>query len=169
MGLIDLVKNNSEMRKIFGQQELRIIEKQLLGITLSPSEKTRLSRDIRPKFKIIRKLALFENEFEIKKAQEIKHIIENAKEEILSIKDIPKIKKIFVFGSYVENNLRPNSDIDLAIQFKKIEKKQIGKFILRAQGYVNSKIQISVFNNLPEKIKNEIINKGRIIYVDGKN
>jgi len=54
MGLLELIRHEKELRRIFGQQELKIIEKQLLGVNLSPSEKTRLSRDIKPKFEIIK-------------------------------------------------------------------------------------------------------------------
>ncbi len=169
MGLIDLINQEEGMRKIFGQRELEIIKKQLLGINLSASEKTRLSRDIRPKLEIIKKISLFEKEFKLKKAQEINHIIKMTNEEILEIKGYPKIKKIYVFGSYVENKLRINSDIDIAVEFKSIEKKRASEFIIDSQGKINSKVQISVFNILPEKIKKEILNKGRIIYEYGKN
>ena len=60
MGLLDFVRHEKEMRRLFGQQELKIIEKQLLGVELSPSEKTRLSSDVRPKFEIIKKVNNFE-------------------------------------------------------------------------------------------------------------
>ena len=112
MGLLEFVRQDKEMRRLFGQQELKIIEKQLMGVELSPSEKTRISRDIRPKFSVIRKLSPFEKEFSLKKAQEIKFLIEDAKEIILESKVAKKIKRIFVFGSYVENKMRLNSDID---------------------------------------------------------
>jgi len=164
MTLLELVKYNPDMRRLFGQQELKIIEKQLMGVELSPSEKTRISRDIRPKFKIVEKLALFENEFSLKKAQEIKFLVEEAKKIILEETSPKNIKKIFIFGSYVENQMRFNSDIDIAVEFKEISKKEASKFKLRILGKVNKKIQVSVFNTLPEKIKKEILNKGKTIY-----
>jgi len=112
MGLLELVRHDKDMRKLFGQQELKIIEKQLLGVELSPSEKTRISRDIRPKLVMVRKLSSFEREFSLKKAQEIKYLIQEAVEIILEHSLAKHMDKIFVFGSYVENTMRHNSDID---------------------------------------------------------
>lgn len=164
MALLELVKHGNEMRKLFGQQELRIIEKQLLGVTLSPSEKTRLSRDIRPKFNIIETLSNFSGEFRIKKGQEIKYLINEARELILEFKQNKRIEKIWLFGSSVENQLRLDSDIDIAIEFKKITKKQATKFLLNIQGKLSEKIQLSIYNILPKKIQRVINEKGRIIY-----
>ena len=164
MGLLELVKHEKEMRRLFGQQELKIIEKQLLGVGLSPSEKTRLSRDVRPKFEIIRKINNFEKEFSIKKAQEIKFLIEEAKEILLISKVPSRVIRIFVFGSYVENKMRIGSDIDIAVEFKKVSLKEATKFKLEMQGRIDKKIQLNVFNILPEKIIREILNKGKVIY-----
>lgn len=164
MSLLELVKKDKEMRRIFGEKELKIIEKQLMGVNLSASEKTRLSRDIRPKFEIIEKISSFKQEFELKKAQEIKYLIEQAKEIILESLYAKSIKKIIVFGSYVENQLRFDSDIDIAVEFREISKKEASKFLLDMLGKVPEKIQLEVFNNLEDKIKKEIIEKGRIIY-----
>jgi len=169
MGLLDLVRKKKEMRKLFGQQELKIIEKQLLGVELSPSEKTRLSRDIRSKFDIISVLSNFEKEFSLKKAQEVKFLIEEAKEIILDFKGFSKVKKIYVFGSYVENKMRLNSDIDIVVEFGRISSREASKFKIKMQGVLNEKIHLSVFNLLPEKIKKEVLGKGRKIYDDGKS
>ena len=54
MSLINIIKTNKDIRKIFGKKELVIIEKQLLGVSLTQSEKNRLSRDIRKKFEVIK-------------------------------------------------------------------------------------------------------------------
>ena len=66
MSLINLLKNK-DARKIFGKRELKIIEKQLQGISLTQSEKNRLSRDIRKKFEFISKVSGFKEEFKLKK------------------------------------------------------------------------------------------------------
>ncbi len=163
MGILELTKHK-EMRRIFGQQELNIIKKQLLGVALSPSEKTRLSRDIRPKFKIIEELSNFKQEFNLKKAQEIKFIIEQSKEIILENNLKKNINKIFVFGSYIENNLRFGSDIDIAVEFDKIDKREASKFKINIQGKLNKKVQLTIFNFLPKKMQEEILNKGKVIY-----
>jgi len=164
MALLDLVKHEKAMRKLFGEQELKIIEKQLLGINLSPSEKTRISRDIRPKFEIIGKLSDFKQEFNLKKAQEIKYLINKTKEIILESNWKKKIKNIKVFGSFVDNQLRLSSDIDLSVEFDKISKKESNNFKIEMLGKLPEKVQIQIYNNLPEKIQQEIIKKGKIIY-----
>jgi predicted nucleotidyltransferase len=169
MGILELIKNKQEMRRLFGEKELKIIEKQLLGVSLTPSEKTRLSRDIRPKFEIILELSNFSKEFELKKAQEIKYLIEEAKEIILSDKESFEIKKIYVFGSFIKNKLRLNSDIDIVVELDKTSITNASKFKMKTQGLLNKKIQLTIFNLLPDKIKSEVLNKGKIIYDRGKN
>jgi predicted nucleotidyltransferase len=168
MSLLEFVKKEKGMRKLFGEKELKIIEKQLMGVNLSPSERTRLSRDIRPKFLIIEKLSNQVREFPLKKAQEIKFLIEEAMEIIVENR-YKNLKKVFVFGSYVENKLRFDSDIDIALEFYEIELRDASKLKFELQGKVNQKIQISIFNTLPEKIQKEILEKGRVIYENGKN
>jgi len=164
MGLLELVKHEKAMRKIFGQQELKIIEKQLLGINLSASEKTRLSRDIRPKFEIVKELSDFKKEFNLKKAQRIKEMVEKTKELVLESEYFNKIKKIILFGSTIENKRTFRSDVDIAVVFDNINKKNAGKFRIHILGRVNDKIDIKVYNILPEKLKKEIDKKGKVLY-----
>jgi len=161
MTLIYEIKNNPNMRKIFGKKEIEIVEKQLLGVPLKPSEKTRLSRDIKKKFDAIKKLSLYENQLEIKKGSEIKRVVKNAKQDILENKEI---KTIFLFGSTVDKTRTLNSDIDIAVEFNKIDKKQAILFRKNILGKVDEKIDILVYNTLPDKIKKEIKNKGMIIW-----
>ncbi|MDD5650341.1 MAG: nucleotidyltransferase domain-containing protein [Candidatus Nanoarchaeia archaeon] len=164
MGLLQLIKKNKDLRKIFGERELKIIEKQLLGIQLTKSETTRLSRDIRKKFEVIKELAPFSEEFELKKGAEIKSFIEEAKEVIMNSKYFNKINKIILFGSTVNNQLTFMSDIDLAVEFSNISNREATKFRIEMSGRVNDRIDIQVLNILPTKIKKEIIKNGKIIY-----
>jgi len=164
MGLLQLIKKNKDLRRIFGERELKIIEKQLLGVQLSKSETTRLSRDIRKKFEIIKELSLFSGEFRLKKGAEIKFFIEEAKEVIMNGKYFNKINKIILFGSAVKNQLTFMSDIDLAVEFNNITNKEATKFRIEMSGRINDRIDVQVFNVLPEKIKKEIIKNGKIIY-----
>ncbi len=164
MGLFELVKHEKSMRRLFGQQELKIIEKQLLGINLSASEKTRLSRDIRPKFEIVKEIARFSDEFKLKKAAGVKKKIERALELILEDKLRNKIKEIWLFGSSVENKRTFKSDIDIAVLFDQIDLREATKFRIRILGNFDEKMDIQVYNVLPEKIKKEIDKKGRILY-----
>ena len=163
MNLTNLLKD-PRARKIFGQRELKIIEKQLLGINLTQSEKNRLSRDIRVKLSFIKDISRFEEEFNLKKGAEIKKIIKDVKEVILQDKLFPKIKKIILFGSTVDNTRTFRSDIDIAVEFTETNLKEATEFRIRIAGSSHDNVDIQVFNILPEKIKKEIVSKGRIIY-----
>ncbi|MCK4588843.1 MAG: nucleotidyltransferase domain-containing protein [Nanoarchaeota archaeon] len=164
MKLLKFLKFNKKTRKIFGKRELKIIEKQLLGINLTQSEKNRLSRDIRPKFEFIKEAARFSEEFKLKKGSEIKKMIEEAKEIILSDVFFGKITKIILFGSAAENKLTFKSDIDLAVKFDGIGLREATFFRKRISGKVNSRIDVQVYNHLPAKIKKEIDLKGKLLY-----
>lgn len=164
MNLPEFLKKNENTRKIFGERELKIIEKQLLGINLTQSERNRLSRDIRKKLKFIKDASVFSEEFELKKGGIIKQMIKEAKEVILESKYSPQIKKIALFGSAAENQLTMSSDIDLAVEFNKINIEEATKFRINIMGKVNKRLDIQVYNILPEKIKKEIDEKGKVIY-----
>ena len=95
MSLIKLL-GTDDARRIFGKREIKIIEKQLMGVALTQSEKNRLSRDVRKKLEFIRKAARFEDEFGLKKGAEIKRIIDDSKDVLLSDPMSRKIEKIFL-------------------------------------------------------------------------
>jgi len=166
MNFLEFLKKSENARKIFGKRELKIIEKQLLGVNLTQSEKNRLSRDIRKKLKFIKGASKFEEEFELKKAYNIKELIQGAKKEILEDVLFKKIKKIFLYGSTIEKKLALNSDIDLAVKFDEITLREATLFRKRILGKVKNKIDIQVYNFLPNKIREEINKKGRILYED---
>jgi len=154
MGLIQFLKSNKNTRKIFGQRELKIIEKQLLGINLTQSEKNRLSRDIRKKFEFIKDISRFNYDFELKKGSEIKEKIERAKKIILNDELRNRIKRILLFGSSVTNERTFRSDIDIAVEFKhEISLKEATEFRIRVLGNFDDKMDIQVFEFLPEKIQ----------------
>ena len=163
MSLLKTLRD-SEVRKLFGKKEIEIIEKQILGIKLKPSEKTRLSRDIKKKLIAVKKLSENVSEFELKKGRYIKENIEEAKEVILESKHHSIIKKIILFGSTAENSRTFRSDIDIAVEFDKIDSKEALEFRLKASGKLNEIVDIQVYNVLPEKIKREIDEKGKVIW-----
>jgi predicted nucleotidyltransferase len=164
MGLLNAIKRNPNIRKIFGKQELKIIEKQLMGVNLRASERTRLSRDIRKKFEAIKELSDYILEFQLKKGANIKDLINDAKEVILKGKYFLRIKKIILFGSAAENQLSLRSDIDIAVEFDKIDVKEATRFRLDILPKVNERVDVQVYNVLPEKIRAEIDLKGKVIY-----
>ena len=163
MNLINLLKDH-RARKIFGQRELKIIEKQLWGLNLTQSEKNRLSRDIRVKLSFIKDISRFEDEFNLKKGTEIKKIIEDVKEVILQDKLFPKIKKIILVGSTIDNTRTFRSDIDIAVEFTETDLKEATAFRIRISGTTNNQVDIQVFNILPEKLKKEIVFKGKVLW-----
>lgn len=169
MDLINFLNNNENARKIFGKRELKIIEKQLKGINLTQSEKNRLSRDIRKKFDFIRESYKYENEFDLKKGAEIKKIIQETTDIILATKFKPQIKRIYLFGSTATNKLTFRSDIDIAVEFEKINLKEATKFRIEIASKAKEKVDVQVFNILPEKIKKEVLNNHKILFENGKN
>lgn len=164
MNLIDAIKANKDVRRIFGKRELVIIEKQLLGVQLKPSEKTRLSRDIRKKFEAIASLIPYKEDFELKHGAIIKERINEAKEAILKSGYLPKINKIILFGSAAENKLTLLSDVDIAVEFKEISRSHATKFRLEILRRVNERVDVQVYNFLPNKIKKEIKEKGKLLW-----
>ncbi len=164
MDLIRFLVENKNSRKVFGRREIKIIEKQVKGVKLTQSEKNRLSRDIRIKLEFIKECSRFSNEFKLKKGAEIKNLIDEVKEEILNDKLRNKIKEIWVFGSFVDNTMTFRSDLDIAVLFDKISLREATLFRMRISRNFSEKIDIQVFNVLPEKIKKSIIEKHSLIW-----
>lgn len=164
MTLIDLIENDIDAKKIFGLKEMEIIKKQGLGLKLSQSEKNRLSRDIRPKLNAIKKLSVFKDQFDLKKAFLTKQQINLLKNQIILDKMGNKVKHIYLFGSFLTNKFSENSDIDIAIEFENITKKEASEFKLRIIQNLTDKFDISVLNTLPKNIQAEVVKNGRIIY-----
>lgn len=162
MTFINYLKNNENARLILGKKEIEIIEKQIWGLNLTPSEQTRLSRDIRKKLQAINELSKYKEEFKLKKAQEIKIILNESKAIILN-KLHSRIKEIILFGSYAKGNPSKDSDIDLVLKLKKTN---ISPTKLRAQlsGELNEKVDIQIYSSLPKKIQVEINKTGKKIY-----
>jgi predicted nucleotidyltransferase len=164
MGLIEFLKREKNARKIFGKREIKIIEKQLVGLKLTQSERNRLSRDIRAKLDFIKKAADYGGEFKLKHAAKIKEIIQNATEAISKDSFFSRIKRIILFGSYAEKQVHLDSDIDIAADFDDISLKEATDFRIRISGKVSDKADIQVYNFLPDKIKKEIDKNGVNLY-----
>ncbi|MFC1723589.1 nucleotidyltransferase domain-containing protein [Nanoarchaeota archaeon] len=163
MSLLGLLKK-PEARKIFGRREIKIIEKQLNGVNLTQSEKNRLSRDVRKKFEFISKIARYEDDFKLKKGMIIKREINKVLEIIMKDKEQKNINIVKLFGSAVENKLRLQSDIDISVEFKDIDVRKATEFRKRVLGRNSEKVDIQVYNVLPEKVQKEIDVKGKVLY-----
>jgi hypothetical protein len=73
------------------------------------------------------------------------------------------IKFIILYGSIVEGNQTPLSDIDLAVYYEGTKEERF-KFRMEALGNVNDKFDIQIFQDLPLYIRKEIISHGEILY-----
>lgn len=165
--LNNLLRHNKDARKIFGKKELEIIMKQLEGIKLTQSEKNRLSRDIRPKLEFIKEIAEFKDEFNLEKNQDNKKIIQKAVDIILKDESSRNIKVILLFGSFSDNSFTKNSDIDICVVFREsISLKKATEFRIRISGELPKKVDIQVFNVLPQKIKKEIARNHKVLYYE---
>ena len=166
MILRKFLRSNRNARKIFGKREIDIILKQLDGISLSQSEKNRLSRDIRPKLMLIKEISNFKDEFELKKDADNLRLIDKAVQLILQDELKGKIRAILLFGSHVEGIVTKRSDIDIAVVFTDISLEEATKFRIRISGKFSGKMDIQVFNILPQKIKRSIARNHKILYKD---
>jgi len=162
--LSEFLRQNKNARRVFGKKEIEIMLKQLEGLPLKQSEKNRLSRDIKPKLDFVKEVAKFENEFELKKDQDAKKIIDRAVKIILQDKLKDKIEAILLFGSRVNGIVTPRSDIDICVVFDNIEKEDADRFRIRILGNFSTKADIQVFNVLPQKIKRSIASSHKILY-----
>lgn len=158
------LRSNRNARKIFGKKEIEIILKQLDGISLSQSEKNRLSRDIRPKLEFIEGINEFKDEFKLKKNQDNKKIIGKAVDLILKDKLNDRIKAILLFGSMVKGVVTTRSDIDICVVFDDIERDEADRLRIRILGNFSTRVDIQVFNILPQKIKRSIASSHRILH-----
>ena len=165
MALLNIIKTNENLRKLFGKRELIIIQKQLLGLKLTQSEKNRLSRDIRKKLDAIKEISQFSSEFELKHGAEIKEIINESLEIISHSRFRNKIKRVVLFGSTGENTRTLNSDIDLAVEFSEINNNEATQFRLDIMKKTDNLVDIQIYNILPDKIKKEIDTKGRLLFL----
>jgi len=166
MNLKNFIEKNKDARRIFGKKEIEIILKQLDGIDLKQSEKNRLSRDIKPKLKFIKEILRFQDEFELKKNACNKKIIEKAIEHILNDELKENIKAILLFGSHAKGIVTKKSDIDICVIFDKISLDDATKFRIRISGELPDKVDVQIFNVLPQKIKREIARNHKTLYKD---
>ena len=167
LNLKKFLKNNKNARKIFGKKELKIIFKQLDGITLTQSEKNRLSRDIRQKLEFIKELNQFKYEFKLKKDQNNLQLIDKVVGTMINDEFKKNIEAIFLFGSRVKGVVTHRSDIDICAVFNKdVSLQESTKFRIRVLRDLPDKVDVQVFNVLPQKLKRAIAANHKILYKD---
>lgn len=166
LALEEFLRNNKNARRVFGKKEINIILKQLNGISLTQSEKNRLSRDIRPKLRLVKEISKFEDEFKLKKDANNLRLLDKAVQLILQDELKDRITAILLFGSHVNGVVTKRSDIDIAVIFTHITLEEATKFRIRISGEFAEKMDIQVFNVLPQKIKRLIARKHNVLYQD---
>lgn len=159
-----ITQNTESLRLLFGKEEINIMKKQLRGVSLTQSEKNRLSQRIRPKLHAIQQCAVFKEEFSLKKGGDILKQLKILEEQMLLDKEGRNIKKIYIFGSFVKKEMTLDSDIDVAVEFQDITLKEASLFKKRILENAQDTFDISVFNTLPSHIQKEVIEHGKIIY-----
>ncbi len=160
MSLLKLLKS-ADVRKIFGKRELKIIEKQMMGVDLTQSEKNRLSRDIRKKLEVVKELARFSDSFKLKKGVEVKRIINDT---ILILYSEKNVKKIYLYGSSVSGSRTLCSDIDIAVSLGKLSSRDSTLFRKHVLRKVHPQVNVQVLETLPENIRKDILRSGKIVY-----
>ncbi|MEK6960916.1 MAG: nucleotidyltransferase domain-containing protein [Nanoarchaeota archaeon] len=169
MNLINLIRQDPDVRRLFGRKELAIIEKQLMSVQLRPSERTRLSRDIRKKLDAVRKLARFQDDFKLKKGGQIKKMVDDAREIILKSRWFPRIRRIILYGSVVKGDATLHSDIDIAIDLMSADQADATLLRKELSGRIDERIDVQVLNVLPEKIKKAAILHHKVVYERSDN
>ncbi len=163
VGLVGFLQGNSEVRRLFGKRELVIIKKQAWGVKLTQSERNRLSRDIRRKLEVVVQLAEFKDEFRLKCGSALKERIGQVMAAIHRHPLFLKIRRVWLYGSTVDEERTLDSDIDVAVEFEGVSEAEGWNFRRRVMGPFDEKIDVQVYNFLPAALKNEI-RKGRILY-----
>ena len=163
--LKNIFKKNPDVRKLFGKKEIEIIIKQIEGINLTQSEKNRLSKDIRPKLNVIEEISKFKDEFKLEKNQENKRLMQKVLKTISNDKYKDKIIAILLFGSFADNTYTKRSDIDICVLFNnEISRNESTEFRIRILGEFSLKIDLQIFNFLPQKIKKNISINHKVLY-----
>lgn len=83
--------------------------------------------------------------------------IRDLAEEISKLKCI---SCIFLFGSYVNDKMRKDSDIDIAVLTKNATEKDK----LKIMGFSNDVFDVSVFSRLPLQIQFRVLRDGKVIF-----
>jgi len=75
---------------------------------------------------------------------------------------------VYIFGSYILEKTRKNSDIDIGIVFKEKVSKDIHKYIelykIFSDVFKDREIDIVFLNNADLTLKFDVVNNGKVIY-----
>lgn len=80
---------------------------------------------------------------------------------VSELKKYPKVLAIILFGSYAKKQVKPLSDIDIAVIIKGMDKKTETE----VASYSSDKLDIVPFHRLPLYIQFEVLKHGKVLFV----
>ena len=83
------------------------------------------------------------------------------KELVAELKKYPKVLAIILFGSLAKRQVKPLSDIDIAVIIKDGDKKTETE----VASYSSNKLDITPFHRLPLYIQFEVLKYGKLLFV----
>lgn len=83
------------------------------------------------------------------------------KELISELKKYPKVMVIILFGSYAKKQVKPLSDVDIAVIIKDMDKKTETEVAT----YSSDKLEVVPFHRLPLYIQFEVLKYGKVLFV----
>jgi len=84
---------------------------------------------------------------------------------VSELKKYKKVISIILFGSYAKNQVKPLSDIDIAVIIKDDDKETETEIAT----YSSNKLDVVPFHRLPLYIQFEVLKYGKVLFVRNKN
>ncbi|MBI2575396.1 nucleotidyltransferase domain-containing protein, partial [Candidatus Woesearchaeota archaeon] len=75
-----------------------------------------------------------------------------------------RIRAVLLFGSFSDKTYTSRSDIDICAVFRAISLKEATEFRISVSGQLPEKVDVQVFDVLPQKIKREIARNNKVLY-----
>ncbi len=84
---------------------------------------------------------------------------------VSELKKYKKVMSIILFGSYAKNQVKPLSDIDIAIIIKDNDKETETEVAT----YSSNKLDVAPFHRLPLYIQFEVLKYGKVLFVKNED
>lgn len=90
------------------------------------------------------------------------------KEDLKFITDIPEVRAVLIFGSYVHGDATPRSDVDICVVAPDLRTSKERSVLLGKiwRGLRSNRYDVRLFEELPLHIQIEIIENNIIVYCD---
>ena len=97
--------------------------------------------------------------------ERLKKLKRKYEEEIKTIKSIAKnfkLKRVYIFGSFINGNYHFNSDIDIAVEG--IDYSEFLKFYSVLLKKISLPVDVKIYEDFKPEIQKDIKRKGKIVY-----